>query len=147
METWQGNTAGLHTVTTVAGLDKYFRCRHNGNWWAKRPVLERVSHTAVTPQSLGNTEVFKGNQGNTSLHATWEVTSGLMVGKWQPWSLGKTQKTERSWWISTHLFKKSFRTLHYPARKIFPLSKEMMILLSPAPHFFFLSPKLSRFTG
>lgn len=33
---------------------------------------------------------------------------------------------EESWWISTDLFKKSFGTLHYPARKIFPLPKEVV---------------------
>lgn len=49
------------------------------------------------------------------------------------------QNPEESWWISTDLFKKSFGTLHYPARKIFPLPKEVETP-PPLQVRFFLSP-------
>lgn len=55
--------------------------------------------------TLGNIEVFEGNQARTSLHATWEATSVLMAGKWLPLSSGMEQnwETRRTREILVHL--------------------------------------------
>lgn len=141
METWQGSTARLHTVTTVAVLDKYFCYRHNGNWWAKRPVLERVSHTSVT---LWHWEIARCSR-ETRQGPVYMQLEKLHQGWWQAndnlchlaWSkTGRLGKPEKSWWISTHLFKKSLRILHCLAKKIFPLPKEVVSFFP----LFFLSP-------
>lgn len=131
METRQGSIARLHTVASVAVLDKYFCYRHNGNWWAKRPVLERVSHTAVT---LWHWETVRCSretrqgpvymQLEKQYQGWWQATDDLCHLAWS-----KSGRPEKSWWISTHLFKKSLRPLHRV------LSKE--VVTSPL---FFLSP-------